>query len=197
MKTAKSESRGIDRNVTTGCVKKLAFLITSLIITLSIGGCAGDSSYKVLSFFFDGVPDTREIKAAGAGHETGNKIASSNRPKSLASVHGPYAAKLCNGCHSRSGNALLIPVHDLCYNCHEFKMDKKYIHGPLASGGCTVCHDPHSSGNRFLLVSASENVCLHCHDKKSVEANAAHKDIQPDCTSCHDAHMSDMKFLLK
>jgi predicted CXXCH cytochrome family protein len=197
MKTAEAEFSGINGKESSWRVRQLASFIMCLVITLSIGGCAGDSGYKVLSFFFDGVPDPAEKKAAEAGKETGDKTASSSGLKYKASVHGPYAAKLCNGCHNRSTNALLMPLRELCFKCHEFNMEKKYVHGPLAAGGCTVCHDPHSSGNRFLLVSASENFCFHCHDKRSVDENAAHKGIQPDCTSCHSAHMSDMQYLLK
>lgn len=60
-----------------------------------------------------------------------------------------------------------------------------------------VCHDPHSSQYRYLLVSELDNFCLYCHDRQSVAKIGAHEGIEGQCTTCHDAHMSDRKFFLK
>ena len=112
--------------------------------------------------------------------------------------HGPYAAKLCNACHdSQSTNNLVAPGDRLCGRCHELALDRKYVHGPVASGGCRVCHEPHSSPNRYLLVSASDGFCLHCHDRRDLSATDGHGGERTDCTSCHDAHQSDRRYLLK
>lgn len=94
-------------------------------------------------------------------------------------------------------NALVAPREQLCFRCHEIRMNKKYIHGPLASGGCTACHDPHSSQYRYLLVSESDSFCFYCHDRQTVARVGAHRGVQEQCTTCHDAHMSDKKYLLK
>jgi len=166
-------------------------LIQTAIVVFSLAGCAGESSYKVLSFFFDGVPNPHETKTE-AGQKT--DVSSSTV---TATVHGPYAAKLCNACHDRSTNALLAPIQELCYKCHVFKTNRKYIHGPLASGGCIVCHDPHSSGHKYLLVSESATFCLFCHNRQDIAKNKAHQDMDIQCTTCHEAHMSDKKYLLK
>jgi predicted CXXCH cytochrome family protein len=104
---------------------------------------------------------------------------------------------MCNGCHDPVSHALLLPERELCFKCHAFKMNKKYIHGPFASGECLACHNPHSSPNRFLLVTGPKDFCLSCHDMKEIAKNAAHKDIKVPCISCHDGHMSDKRYLLK
>ena len=63
-----------------------------------------------------------------------------------------------------------VAYQSLCQRCHALDTTKAYIHGPLASGGCLVCHDPHRSPNRYLLVSASDGFCLHCHDRASLSS---------------------------
>ena len=166
------------------------------VLTVLLCGCEATTRYKTLRFFFNGVPDPEEGKAAqirktAAGDTSGTKVAPSIRE------HGPYATKQCDACHQRPSNALVAPIDELCSNCHEIRLDKKWVHGPLVSGGCRVCHEPHSSRYPFLLVSESESFCFTCHDEKAVAANEAHKDPSTKCTTCHDAHMSDNRFLLK
>ena len=170
-------------------------ILISLVAGLCVG-CDATSRHKVLTFFFDGVPPLRE-GAAQAELPSGPAIPVPARPASFQE-HGPYAAKMCNACHGEGmGNALVVPANQLCARCHDLKLDKTYLHGPLASGGCLVCHDPHSSRYRPLLVSESDDFCFHCHDREAVANNEAHGDIREPCTTCHDAHMSDKKYLLK
>jgi predicted CXXCH cytochrome family protein len=179
----------------SGFPKKLVSLAVAALIALSLGGCAAETNYKVLSFFFDGVP--KPVKKQAEIKKTEVASAADSRPKQTGSVHGPYAARFCYGCHNTYSNALLLPVRKLCFKCHVFHMEKKkYIHGPLASGGCIVCHDPHSSANRFLLVSSSDSFCFYCHNKKDIEKNPAHKNAGL-CTDCHNPHMSNKKYMLK
>ncbi|MBI5739745.1 MAG: hypothetical protein HZA16_03400 [Nitrospirae bacterium] len=175
-------------------MKKSTIFLTIILTAALLYGCEATTRYRVLSFFFDGVPDPEEERVAkvqkGDAGEAGVK-------KRTSYQHGPYAAKMCNGCHIQGTNRFVASIEELCVRCHEFRMDKQWIHGPLASGGCRVCHDPHSSRQRYLLVSKSEEFCLHCHDEKAIARNEAHKDVDTDCTSCHNAHMSDRRYLLK
>jgi predicted CXXCH cytochrome family protein len=92
---------------------------------------------------------------------------------------------------------LILPIEELCVNCHSLDVRKKYIHGPLASGGCKVCHQPHGSIHPFLLVSEPKEFCLSCHDRNAIAKNDAHKGVEAQCTTCHDAHSSDEEYLLK
>ena len=166
------------------------------VVTALLWGCEATTRYRTLSFFFDGVPDPEEEKAASIKKaETRDASGRTAAPSSWG--HGPYAAKQCDACHQRPTNVLVAPIDELCFRCHEFPPGKQWVHGPLASGGCRVCHEPHSSGYPFLLVSGADSSCFQCHDEKVVASNKAHKDDTTKCTTCHDAHMSDKRFLLK
>lgn len=153
---------------------------------------APEQRYKVLSFLFDGVPSHKKGDAGSVKTASGKNI-----PQTVNIEHGPYAARLCEGCHQRGSNKLIMPIEALCLNCHTFRTDKR-LHGPIASGGCKVCHDPHTSSNRFLLVSEATEFCFYCHDRNAVSKRDVHKGINDVvCITCHDAHMSDNEFLLK
>ena len=174
-----------------------AMVFGTLLLSASTAllvGCSAANHHRVLSIFFDGVPDPAPAVAATAPAVQ----ASLGRQLVRPGEHGPYAAKLCSACHnSKATNALVVPAEQLCVRCHDFGAMKEYVHGPLASGGCLVCHDPHRSANRFLLVSASDGFCLKCHDRAGLSAVAGHGGESADCTACHEAHMSDRKYLLR
>jgi predicted CXXCH cytochrome family protein len=180
-------------------MKKWMGIVFPILTILVIAGCAARSRYKVLSFFFDGVPDPDAVVAAAKGPETGaaGGQGGGETRRSGFLEHGPYGARLCHACHQRASNSLIMPVEKLCLNCHNLNLTKKFVHGPVAAGGCIVCHDPHSSGRKFLLRSDPRQFCLHCHEKKAVFRNPAHKGEDAACTECHDAHSSNKRFMLK
>ncbi len=177
---------------------KVGTLAGSVVVVAALlVGCNATTRYEVLSLFLDGVPlppkePTAEELAAIPGQTF-------QPPKVRYREHGPYAAKLCSACHvSTALNSLVVPREQLCFRCHVFGAEKKFVHGPLASGGCTACHDPHSSQNAYLLISASDSFCLHCHDSKNIARNEVHRGIdEHQCTTCHNPHMSDKKYLLR
>lgn len=167
-----------------------------LVAALAVG-CSAASRHNVLSRLFDGVPPLAPAAEPGQARPEARVAAAGQRIVGYQE-HGPYAARLCNACHEAGAtNALMAPPDELCFKCHNLRLDRKYIHGPLASGGCLVCHDPHSSQYRYLLVSESDGFCSHCHAKTTIEKVSAHLGAGERCTTCHDAHMSDRAFLLK
>lgn len=173
-----------------------AIICVLILTTAMLYGCGDPATkYKLMSFFFDGVPPPEAEKAKTS--EAPPKKGEIKITKKYGE-HGPYASKLCEGCHVRGTfNRLIMPVEELCYRCHILKMDQKRIHGPIAGGGCIVCHKPHGSNYPFLLVSESQGFCLYCHKKDDVLKNPVHSDAELQCTTCHDAHMSDNDFLLR
>jgi len=160
-------------------------------------GCNARTRQKALTIFFDGVPPP---KAAPLPEAAPSLVPADRAPERVRGYreHGPYAAKLCNACHDAARtNALVVPKDELCFRCHDLKLDVKYVHGPLASGGCLVCHDPHKSAYGSLLVSESDVFCFRCHDRATIAAIPGHDDPKANCTNCHDAHGSDNKYMLK
>jgi len=159
-------------------------------------GCNAATRYSVLSTFIDGVPKPKPPETTGP-KVTGTAASRSSRNVGYRE-HGPYAAKLCTSCHvAGSLSELVAPREQLCFKCHELETGKKFVHGPLASGGCLACHDPHSSQYRYFLLSESDSFCFRCHDEQSVARNPAHRDVGEQCTTCHDPHMSNKRFLLR
>jgi len=106
--------------------------------------------------------------------------------------------KKCEACHpaDRKGFAVAHPVDALCHRCHDRKDAKKYVHGPLGSGECTSCHDPHGSPNRALAVASPEALCQACHDQASSRRHMK-QSRGKGCVACHDPHSSGRNFLLK
>lgn len=171
-----------------------SLLVCAVVASALAGGCSGARRHRILTLFFDGVP------APGSEAVAPGSAAAGAAPPSIARLggHGPYAARMCESCHeSRLTNALVEPPEKLCYRCHDIAMTARFVHGPLASGGCTSCHDPHSSPYRYLLLSESDTFCFSCHAEADVRRSSAHEGVGDDCTRCHDAHMSDREHLLK
>ena len=101
--------------------------------------------------------------------------------RGCGACHSPHASNirkllsadekaLCLGCH---GDNSLAPLKNIA---EELK-GKTQIHGPIALGRCTGCHDPHGSNNFRLLIAAypatyyapyadgTYALCLKCHEK--------------------------------
>lgn len=170
------------------------------IALASLLGCEATTRYRALCFLFDGVPPPPGMVPCDSyGHPlavtAADRIGGGETKRQYTS-HGPYAARLCEGCHQRQTNKLLMAVEDLCFNCHDLALKKRTVHGPVASGSCLVCHDPHGSGNKYLLVAKSQEFCLHCHSKEDIMRTEAHQDMDAGCTTCHNAHASDNDYLL-
>jgi len=174
----------------------LAMGITTALV---LGGCDPQTRYRTLSFFFDGVPEPveRQKEPAPGINTAPERTARAGAEKPRSFQHGPYGAKLCDACHVRNSNSLVMPLEELCAYCHVFDLSGRKIHGPLASGGCTVCHDPHESQNPKVLVANAREFCLYCHERKDLMKQDVHRDPERECTICHDAHSSQNSYLLK
>ncbi len=169
------------------------YILICLAGAVLVCGCRATTRYEVLSFVFDGVP--QPVNGSDGTADSDNKP-STAKVQRRHSKHGPYGAKMCNACHQKGTNTLLLKKEELCFKCHSFQPAKKQ-HGPLASGGCTVCHDPHRSSYEYLLVAEDREFCTYCHDPNDVYSRDVHQGIDSACTVCHNPHGSDNDFLLR
>lgn len=174
----------------------MRYIIVILLLMLLFEGCTPEAKYKYLSYVVDGVPPPQETEQKDVVAGPGQKAPSE---KLRVFAHKPYAERMCSSCHETGvSNRLLYPKEELCYTCHSFDVKAAWVHGPLDSGGCLMCHDPHISEFRYMLVAKSEEFCLYCHNKSFILSFAAHADaLEKGCVACHDAHMSDRRFMLK
>ncbi len=122
-------------------------------------------------------------------------------------VHAP-AKKDCQRCHLASGAehplenvigfALKEQVPNLCYECHDPKNDKAFVHDPVIKGDCLTCHDIHNSPNMYLVKEDPvSGLCLSCHDLEIPKGNLVHGAVsEGNCTGCHNPHQADNEIFM-
>ncbi len=177
-----------------------------VFIMVSLSSCSPEVSYRTLSFFFDGVPDFNKTKQTPPkngvnGNHNGNQVATSKAGAiPVTFKHKPFSDHQCTACHDKGmGSFLLKPQPASCYSCHaDFATRFKYVHGPVAGGYCSECHEPHKANNKQLLTHSGKEICTPCHVLADVMRNPVHEEIGDDaCTLCHDPHGGSNRFVLK
>jgi predicted CXXCH cytochrome family protein len=183
-------------------IHELIFIILAVCI---LAACSATTRYQVLSTIFDGVPDpnAKQKQISDSLNVdtlfTNNNIKTGTIKEPEFIYHPPYQNRMCNGCHDmQRGNALIKPIPDLCYRCHENITEKNpALHGPVAMGDCNVCHSPHLAKNKFLLIRKGRDLCFHCHETTYIYENKNHFATEEyDCLDCHDPHGGKDRFLL-
>ncbi len=119
--------------------------------------------------------------------------------------HGMVNRKDCFVCHDSRARTWAIAAEDalLCAKCHEMRPTSRFVHGPVAIGSCTVCHDPHGQTNPALLVQSGEALCFSCHTEADALKHLVGKASggaflrEKGCTYCHNPHQAERKFLLR
>ncbi len=168
--------------------------------------CSPRTGKSLLQIFFDGVPETDSSSLAitdpGNIAPDSGSIEAGQMAGHVAAgvVHYPYGERECASCHNeRSLGSMLEPQPGLCYLCHEDLSEQyNYLHGPVAGGYCTACHDPHSSENEHLLKYTGEALCFYCHKARSVLGNEMHEGIEGMlCTDCHNPHGGEDKYIFQ
>ncbi len=172
-----------------------ALVLAIAACAISWSGCAVEKNYKLLSFFFDGVPDPSKSRATPSGPLGG--IAD---PKSSPtySAHKPYVQEQCSDCHA---GRLQMSRKDssICLKCHANQTSQyERMHGPVAAAACLWCHSPHESAFAKLLKGEARLVCGQCHEPERLTITRApeHADAARSCLECHSGHGGTRPFML-
>lgn len=211
-------------------------LYTLCVVIASLSsGCSPDARYKVLTFFFTGVPEPgqQEQQAVSGKQVAATTIKKKKRKRAIQVskhfTHGPFGAGQCELCHAVTaskpfrtaqqktasatarpskkniGPRLAYPVDQICLTCHAEKKSSLaetrglWMHGPVANGYCVVCHSPHKSKRRFMLLRKDNiELCTGCHQMDDLLLTSAHSNATDlSCITCHNPHMGITAFLLK
>ncbi|MCY2926687.1 MAG: cytochrome c3 family protein [Planctomycetota bacterium] len=182
-----------------------------------LAGCGDPQSrYKVLSFFFDGVPEPgapprpRGVRR-GLGAAGPEDLVATSRPTSGPAgaaaaaeaplvYHAPFKdPRKCKFCHDPS-KSFGAPAADTCRQCHKPHYDQQWddwTHGPVALGQCSLCHTAHSSRYAGLLTAPMPDLCLGCHEAKRTLERPYHATATVQaCTNWHDPPFAGNRQLL-
>lgn len=184
-----------------GGERRILLVLALALIGGLWGGCTAQKRYRVLSFFFDGVPDPNAPHGALAGSEDQTE---GGKPiiRAVVYTHKPYAENKCDTCHvGASGEFESFTKLDasICLKCHaHVPTEYPVMHGPVALAECTWCHVPHESTIKGLLKQAAPGVCVQCHERSSLPAKPAdHLSGNRSCLDCHVPHGAAWHGLLR
>lgn len=92
------------------------------------------------------------------------------------------------------------PSTNPCLSCHREMGERKVVHGPIAIGGCSSCHDFQGKEHRYDRPAEGAELCFGCHDEERKAFTRSHRHepaADGSCTACHDPHGSSEKFVLR
>ncbi len=168
-----------------------------LAITLFLG-CTAERRYKVLSFFFDGVPDPNALQVDRNAEQV---VTTSGGRIIRVYQHKPFKDNQCGSCHavsSGSFDSFNKVDQKVCLKCHADQLTRfPVMHGPVASVQCLACHSPHESAIPGMLKQKAPGVCTQCHVPDLRPQDKDHQAQDSPCLTCHVAHGSDRHGLLR
>lgn len=194
--------------------QRTSIILFSLVICFIGFSCAETTRYRVLRFFFDGVPNPAEVRALKEAAEKPPSAADTppveaekkqtvaNHQVSEPAIrpHPPYGDFRCGVCHSGNGMSIgQTPQEGLCRQCHgDIPGDARYAHGPVAVSDCLFCHHHHGGQFPKMLRTTVQETCFQCHDQDDLIEGDHHRDLDDQsCTKCHLPHGGDNRFFVK
>lgn len=121
-------------------------------------------------------------------------------------IHSPLDREAqCEDCHELKGDGFsykrFVPSTTCTTaQCHAQMGKGKFVHGPVGSGECFACHNPHGTPNPKIVMRPAGEGCYLCHDTemKEFKGQVVHPPVsEGECIECHDPHQSELKFQLK
>lgn len=183
--------------------RALVRLTVSLAAAGLLVACTAQSRYRVLSFFFDGVPEPGSAgkpSRIGEMEEGSRELRPARERGRIMHAHPPYEDGLCRECHNPDNGLLHKTVEGgLCQMCHpDVPSEVGFLHGPVAINDCLECHDPHQTEHRPLLRAAPGVICFRCHKRTDLTEGGHHEEVEGVvCTECHHPHGGDDRFFLR
>jgi predicted CXXCH cytochrome family protein len=182
----------------------LSLLFLGLGMALAMGTVVGCGTprerYRVLSFFFDGVPDPDKPIVVATQPQEDTNAETKVVTAVVMTVHKPYKDQQCGACHHNSAGEIqdFERAYDACVKCHKKELSgHKLMHGPVALAACQWCHAPHESQQPHLLKATPIQVCSQCHDRNLLGTfPIQHTDGVTSCISCHSGHGGDQRYFL-
>ena len=200
------------------------FHIFLLVALMLISGCDQQVKYRVLNFFFTGVPSAADEGAKDANQQENTVVVTEKVEKTMLSAHDFFVGKKCTKCHQSAvirsfrkpgkiieSNAsilargvtseLRVPLKEICVSCHVNKSasyaakNGLWLHAPVNKASCTACHYPHQSTNSSLLRHKPEELCVLCHSSGLIRMTKSHQGSN-NCIQCHNPHLGKNRNLL-
>lgn len=189
-----------DKNKTTSL--RLAAVCMALFLSAFLaGGCSQATRYKLLNFFFTGVPPPGEKKATAQDKTRGAAVTRAARkkgrpvayPEPRFFVHGPYGSGQCELCHAVMASK---PFRSGKSGTDEAPTPARKSIGPrLAAPLTELCLGCHTDKGKLFAQSrglklhtpVSEGMCVTCHSPHRTARRymLLQKDSIGLCTTCH------------
>lgn len=111
----------------------------------------------------------------------------------------------CQDCHSLKGEPFsykkMIPSATcVSPQCHSQMGKGNFVHGPVGSGTCIACHNPHGTPFKNMMTRPGAEGCYICHETEAEEfkGKSVHAPVsEGGCSDCHDPHQSPLRYQLK
>ena len=171
---------------------------------LALASCGPTERHRMMTYLFDGVPPLPGQVADRSLYDVNDTGATGEGGAGGWTVHEPL--KDCTQCHANRRRArfsrevqLVEAPPQLCFRCHtEYANPSGWVHGPVATGECLFCHEPHKTRNAALLTDPVPELCYRCHDREAMALIENHTEASyANCIRCHEGHAAPTRWLLR